>query len=368
MHDYSPNPLSEVKEKEIMPTVTEIPSLGYGNPDSKISYTKQIESGELTEAVAARAVELISSGEMMKPIENQDDGCIDGRPTTELLYINEKGEFYTKQVSSNEGHERSKVAGGGYMTSLAMQRALEKPSVTLDQDLANVANSLTSKEIYCGAHSGEHGHDDATDCGANDKFQPIIENSIVFREPIAEHVKALLGVAGVEFDQTVMDDVFAGWSETLDRNEYFEGSTGKSRFGVIEQSIREAQERTGSYDKPIAVSKHLAGDHKEDFIIINFVEGKTFSQVAFAKQLSEDFPNIPAQKRAQAFVVDVPRIVALAGAIAAAPEKGTQDTYTDRSEQDIAQRTTKALYAGVAYQLATAATLTDGSLRNFIVA
>lgn len=367
MHDYLPNTHSEVKERETMSTVTEIPSLGYGNPDSKISYAKQLESGELTEAVAARAVELIASGEMMKAIDNDDDGCIDGRPTTELLYINETGEFYTKQVESNEGHERAKVAGGGYMTSLAMQRALEEPSVTLDEDLANVANTLSTQEIYCGAHSGEHGHAEVTDCGANDKFQPIIENGIVFREPITGHVKALLEVAGVDFDQAIMDDVFAGWSKTLDRNEYFEGSTGKSRFGVIEQSMRDAQERTGSYEKPIAVSKHLAGDHKEDFIIINFVEGKTFSQVAFAKQLVEDFPEIPAEKRAQAFVVDVPRIVTLAGAIAATSGNDNDSSPLDYSEREIAQRTAKALYAGVAYQLATAATLTDGSLRNFIV-
>lgn len=368
MHDhYSTVPVDE-KEREKMPIVTEIPSLGYGNPDSKISYSKQLESGELTEAVAVRSVEIIKSGEMMKPIDNEDDGCIDGRPTVELLFINGNGEFSTKMVPNNEGHERSKVAGGGYMTSLAMQRALEQPSVTLDEDLFNVANKLTSQEIYCGAHSGEHGHGDSTDCGANDRFQPILEDGIIFREPIATNVQQLLEVAGVEYDQEIMDDVFNGWSTTLDRDEYFDGSTGKTRFGVIERSIRDAQERAGSYDKPIAVSKHLAGNHKEDFIVVNFLEGQTFSQVAFAKKLAEEFPDIAEDKRAQAFVVDVPRIVKLAKVMGSVLDKAADGDDIQRTDDETAMRTTKALYAGVAYQLATAATLTDGSLRNFVVA
>jgi hypothetical protein len=72
------------------------------------------------------------------------------------------------------------------------------------------------------------------------------------------------------------------------------------------------------------------------------------SQVKFAHTLSEEFPERASENLAQAFVVDAWRIVELA------------EASVEKDEVE------EAIYAGVMYQVATAATLTDGSLRTFI--
>lgn len=164
---------------------------------------------------------------------------------------------------------------------------------SIDDDLALVGSDLAEKEIYCGVHSGAHQHGEGTDCGANDKFALILENGLKFSDQITASTEA----AGEE--------------------------------------------------KPLAVTKRLDGDHNEDYIIVNYVEGTTFSQGAFADTLRESFPDKDDKNLAQAFVVDAWRVVELAKA--SVPE--------DEFET--------AMYAGVAYQVATAATLTDGTLKMF---
>ena len=332
-----------------MTTVLEIDPLNYGNPDAKISYKKQIDSGELSPEVAERAAEIIRSGECLVDITEKDDGCIDGRTAEEVMYLNEEGELVISAVTPDDTHERPKIAGGGYMTSLAMYRSLYGSSSHVDSDLAKTTSILAGKNIYCGAHTGSHSQDDTTDCGANDKVETILQNGIGFRENIGKSVAALLEVAGVKYEDAVFGRVTSGWSTTLENAEYFSGSTGASRLDVINTSVQQAQIESGN-DKPLAVTKHLGGDHKEDFIILNYVKGKTFSQAKFREKLSEAFPDIEDINLAQAFVVDVARIIELANAMGETDE-----------EKEI------ALYAGIAYQLATAATLTDGSLRNFII-
>ena len=90
--------------------ITEADAMGYGNPDSPISYKKQLETGELRDDVAQYAAELIRSGECMVDITETDDGCIDGRPAISLLYVTESGEFYEKPAYEGEGHERDEGA------------------------------------------------------------------------------------------------------------------------------------------------------------------------------------------------------------------------------------------------------------------
>lgn len=338
----------EIEQNETV--VTEISPLGFGS--GSISYEAQRTSGELSAEVDARAAEIILSGDMMHEVTDQDDGCIDGRPAVEVLFINANDEFTTRPIDNSAEHERAKVAGGGYITALAMKRALDLPSGHIDDDIRETALILAQDGVYCGAHTGAHSHEDATDCGANDKIDRILSNGVLYRKEINDVTRSLIEVAGLEYhESTLTDKVFEGWSQTVAKREYFDGSTGASRFGAIEDSIRTVQEASGDFTKPLAVSKHLAGDHKEDYIVINYQEGKTFSQAAFHEVLAGEFPNHEDKKLAQAFVVDVPRIVRLAKALT-----------RDRSEDF-----ETALYAGVAYQLATAATLTDGTLRTFVV-
>lgn len=332
------------KEHEQPITVTELAPLGFGNPNSSISRTKQLESGELPQEVDSAAQEFIISGEGIIPVQETDDGCIDGREALEL-YITEGGEFYTKPAD-NSNHERAKVAGGGYLTTQAMRLGVGMKGASIDDDLAATGADLAEKEVYCGAHSGAHQHGEGTDCGANDKFAPILQNGLHFREQIAGATEALIQTAGLEFKPELLERVYANWQATLNDEGYFEGSTGATRLKTILATQAAASEAAG-VDKPLAVTKHLDGDHNEDYILVNYVQGSTFSQGALATALREQFPDTPDKNLAQAFVVDAWRIVELAKA--GVPEGDFE----------------AALYAGVAYQVATAATLTDGSLKLF---
>lgn len=334
-------------------TITEIPALGYGTTEANISLEKKRASGELSPEVEKKAAEIILSGECIVPVDDTDDGCIDGRPTEEVLFPSIDGSLVRKETD-NSNHERAKVAGGGYITGLAMLRSSDTRGNTIDGDLKIVASRLTENKIYCGLHTGEHAHDENVDCGANDRVQTIFENGILYRNEMAGTMSALLDVAGIGFEQEVFDKVISNWSATLNDQTYFEGSTGESRFKNITESIVDAQLISGS-EKPVAVSKHLSGRHNEQFILPEYEDGKTFSQKKFDKKLSESFPELEASQRPQAFVVSVWRIVEIAQAMAT-DENGQQDPDTFK----------EALYGGVLYQLATAATLTDGSLRNMI--
>ncbi len=337
------------KEKyEMRYVITEADAMGYGNPDSPISYKKQLETGELRDDVAQYAAELIRSGECMVDITETDDGCIDGRPAISLLYVTESGEFYEKPAYEGEGHERAKVAGGGYMTSLAMLHALGKRDTDPARDITSIGAKLAGEGVVCGAHEDTHAHDSATGCGANDKYRTILQNAGVFAADIAKSTAGLLAVAGVELNSDVQRSIEANWSSVAGDDEYFRNDSGAARFDAIKNNMAAVQ---GDADKPVAVSKVLDGNHNEDFIVINYVEGKTFSQALFQKKLREQFPDLPDKNLAQAFVVDVPRIIRLAQAL------------THDSPEDFAQ----ALQAGISYQLATAATLTDGSLRTLLV-
>ena len=328
--------------------VTEIAPLGYGNSESLISYAKQLASGELTAEIAGRAAEVIESGACMKPVDNHDDGCIDGRPTKSLLYVTQEGRYH-ETLADNNNHERAKVAGGGYVTSVAMRLGSSGHGESFEYDFVDVASTLATHQIYCGAHQGAHAHGEATDCGANDKVKPILQNALRFKDLMAETTAALLAPADIRFDPSLYEAVLRNWRATLDAPGYFDNSTGSSRLETIERVIAHAQATTDAA-KPLAVIKNLSGDHKEDFIIINYRDGETFSQTRFATTLAEAFPEVSQKKRAQAFVVDVARLVELSQALA-----DNDDSFS------------KNLYAGVMYQLATAATLTDGSLRTYIV-
>ena len=128
-----------------------------------------------------------------------------------------------------------------------------------------------------------------------------------------------------------------------------------SRIKVILKRLDVAQKRLGAM-RPFAVSKHLKGEHREVAKVVNYVEGDTFSQNLYLQKMHESFPDVPIDQLPQVFALDVPRIVQIAKAKAA--------------NYPIEQRENKErafLYAGVAYQSATEATLTDGTMRTYVV-
>lgn len=270
------------KEPTMEMTITELPPMGYGNPDSSISYDKQRKNGELRPLVDEAAQEFIRSKEGIVPVQEKDDGCIDGRPT-EALYLAENGQVITKPAH-NENHERAKVAGGGYITSQAMLLGIGVRGEHVDKDLVDLGAKLAEKGVYCGAHTGSHKHGDGTDCGANDKEGLILENGLKFKEEIKATTKALVETAGLTFNEAAFESVLENWTSALEDEDYFKDSTGQSRLNAILATQEAAKEAEGS-ERPLAVTKHLSGDHNEDYIIINFVEGTTFGQTLFAEAM-----------------------------------------------------------------------------------
>lgn len=344
--------LAQEKEHTMNLSIKEVLPMGYGNPAAKISHEKQVESGALSPEVAARSKELIMSGECMRDVTDDDDGCGDGRHATEVLCVSEAGEFYTAPVENSADHIRETVFGAGYITGYAMLRGTGQQGNSIDEDISRVGELTGKASLHCGAHTGAHAHEgETTDCGANDRIREIIESGVAFRSDIMKDTKALLEAGGIAFDETVFNRVIDNWSTSLTDDTYFGDSNGSTRFNRIQDNIAKAQAKDGQGNKAVAVSKDLAGNHREAYTVISYVEGKHFSQADFAAKLSESFPDLTEETRPQAFTVDVPRIIKLAKAIADGDET----------------RFNEALYAGVAFQLATAVVLTDGSLPTFLV-
>ncbi len=334
--------------------VQEIEPMGYGTL-GKISYKDKVESGQFPAEVTTYTAELISRGECMVPITDRDDGCIDGRAATSALWRTPKGEV--KKLLKPGKHARAKVAGGGYITTVSMECALGSHNDKIDVELGEVAKHLADQDIVCGTHTGDHNPEGKTDCGANDNLQAILEKSIDEFGNIEATMKYVFDKVGLPYSEDAFHDVNRGWVGTAQHEAYFAASNGESRFKVIMSKIADVQAGQNE-DYPVSTSKHLEGSHNEGFIVLNFAEGKTFSQPLLRQKLHEQFPALAEEQLPQAFVVDVPRIVQLAEAMAA---NRPDDARSEQHRFDI------CLYAGIAYQFATAATLTDGSLRTFIV-
>lgn len=322
-------------------TIIDLGVMGYGNADSSISYDKQRQSGELSAEVDEASQAIIRSGEAMVAINNSDDGCIDGRETIEFY----DADGAAKPLTDNSNHERAKVAGGGYFTGQVIRLGVGVKGTSIDNDIAMLGADFAAQHVYCGAHTGAHKGGDGTDCGANDKLALILQNTFTYRDQILGSTKALIETAGLTFNPEVFENVLSAWQVVLDDEAYFAGSTGASRL----QKVLNAQASATEGDKPTGVTKHLSGDHNEDYIVVNYVDGITFSQGVLAQKLRAAFPENDDKHLAQVFVVDAWRIVELAKAAA--------------GEEQFEQ----AVYAGVMYQVATAATLTDGSLKMFAV-
>lgn len=337
--------------------VQEINPLGFGNSKAKISYTKKIEQDPYFESIAKVAVEIIRSGDCMRQITDKDDGCIDGRKANKMLYLlGIEGEGFNEvDIINPAEHKRAKVAGGGYMTSLVMKLALSGAQGNIEDDIVEVAEHLTEQGVYCGTHTGPHINESGVDCGANDRVEEIVGSALLFKDDIKSTVDALLVAVGADIiDIDASDRVEAGFSSAVNDDKYFLDSTGVSRFKAMMKKIAEAQTKSGVKDRPLAVSKHLYGNHQEAFVILNFVSGQTFSQTDLQARLLDEFPDFLPDDLPQAFVVDIPRIEELARAMVHGRNGSNNDFQT-------------AFYAGLAFQFATAATLTDGILRNFIV-
>ncbi len=190
-----------------------------------------------------------------------------------------------------------------------------------------VGEDLAEVGVFCGAHTGPHTHaEGATDCGANDKMELILTNALNVQAEDAEGkliengpylilaaTKKLIETAGLTFNEEVFNKVIGNWRAVLSDTDYFGTSSGKARLDAIMDVQEKAQIEHGG-PKPLAVTKNLRGNHKEDYVVVNFINKTTFSQTVFEKELLENFKESDEDNPslAQAFVVDAWRIVELA--------------------------------------------------------
>jgi hypothetical protein len=130
---------------------------------------------------------------------------------------------------------------------------------------------------------------------------------------------------GDSFDDEIFDTVMDRYQQAFNNN--YDDYSG----AAIKAKIQEKG----------AVVKKLGGDHQEDFLILNFVEGTTFNQYGLFEY---------TENAAQAFSVDVWRVEEYARTIA--------DKVNANKDE--------AFYSMLIYTLATSAVLTDGSQRVFV--
>lgn len=329
---------------------------GGGNPDATISYNGyEQEKPELAQAL----IEIINSGECMVRCTHEDDGCVDGRCVCEIAYPDGE-DFATVEVQDNGDHERAKIAGGGYITGLAMLQALGEHGDSPEQDITYVADELAKQKVFCGGHVGSHGKFDQgqTDCGANDKENIIVSGSAYDAESPAGGVSLLMKFSADGYDQKAIETAFGGWAETIGNTGYFSGSNGVTRLEAAQNAILKAEKDNGS-DKKASVIKNLGASHNEKRLVVTYEKGHTFSQTKLRHLLMERFPAVDPNELPQVFVCDFWRVQELAQAVARFSDKSTG---MQQSDEDARKRYKLSLHAGVAFQVATYLTLTDGTL------
>lgn len=272
-----------------------------------------ISAREVSPAIMEQVAEVIQSPAALVPVESDDDGCPDGRGTTEMI----QGKDQTCQPVN-----RAKVFGGGAtmaMAALVGTGNAESGSIADAFEIA--ADRLSMRDINFGAHSAEHPAEGKSGCGAIDEAPKNIDNIFNFEEEIIGTLEALAG------PQASKPELHSMAETAIENFKDFKGTGSDYRGADVLDGILER-------DKKVAV---LGDSHKEVGLVINTdIEDMTFDQEAVRRATGG---------QAQVFSVDVPRMKQIAEGLFDDPESQRQ-----------------ALVSMLVYSLGTAGTLTDGSL------
>lgn len=330
---------------KIESTTTEITLLKDGNPNG-LSLFERLRSGELNNDNIQRAIGIVAVGNCIKLVDwEYSDNCFDGRPVGETITLDADGNTLTNQIEDISNSERYKLAGGGYISGLAIKAGLGEFGSHIDSDMSDLMHSLSKDNIFCGTHGGSHSGGEKSDCGANDNIRLILENGVKHQAAIKRSTFELLNAIGVKADDDSLDDIFENWGNITNKDDYFEGSTGKLRHDNVKEFIT-TKHTDNEMDDNSIVSTNLVGDHHESLVVFTNGKGITFSQAEFKNQQDK----IGIDESVQTFAVDIERIEEIAKSVA------------DSNGSDY----TQAFLAGLAFQFATLSTLTDGSLRTFL--
>lgn len=286
--------------------------LGFG--EGGISHT---ERQDVDTETLDRVENVLTSPDILVPVEADDDGCGDGR---------EVGVIYEGDEIRNRSLNRSKVFGGGAMMSAAARIGLgHARGENLYETIDEARSLLIDRGLPYGAHTGPHASEEKSDCGAIDKAPIIITNVEKYRNEIAGTITAL----GI--DTTGLDEVINAFGE------YGKAIQGQDYSGAkVVNGIR----REGR------VVKELKDEHLEMYIALNNVPGMTINQ--------EKVREISGGK-VQVFGVDVWRM----------QEQSTSMYPEDKGFSDADRH--EAFLSELVYTLSTAATLTKGDLPVYMV-
>lgn len=310
--------------------------VGYG--EGTISAENRLEA-PLSPEQLTEAVELLLAhwDEVLVDVEEEDDGCGDGRPTGRILqFVNG---LKDKAREFKESKLRAKIFGGGLQVAGSMWRAVTgkpKNGETVLGDRQFVAGELKQRGIKYGAHTADsHAHGDNCGCGALDKYALTTQLSGKYRQNILETAKAFYAdESEYEAAAPALAQAFDSRAAIAADEHYLSNAAGSQTMDFIKEDG--------------AVIKELSGGHFEAIDVLNEEPGKTIDQEKVAKLFKE--AGLP--DNIQVFVIDVWRGHMYADAVA--------DMAAGRGyDRDSARATAYADF--IINQLAVSAALTDGT-------
>lgn len=290
--------------------------LGYGEGDISTR-----ERTDVDEATIAAGVEVVKNPAILVDVDRDkngepidDDGCGDGRGVLEIW------EGFSRR---NKSLNRAKVFGAGVAMGAADEigsgRATGK---SLKATFFGAIDRLKGAGLNFGGHTDEHEHDSKCGCGAIDKAPQIIANTIKYESQIRGSISAL----GISEDG--LDGIFGNYRAFDKADPKYEEYNGAEVMGRVKGDGK--------------VTKKLEGGHKEFFILLNTVQGKTVDQEAIRAATGG---------KLQAFAVDVWRLQEIAEKL--------------HPEDPMAQK--QAFMSELVYTLAVGATLTKGDLPVYVI-
>lgn len=341
------NIMSNLEQECVAGTVKLIAPNGLGFGEGGISVKEQMKRGILTPEAPRHIHEvLMNDSNAFKPIEASDDGCGDGRPWSKIIQL--IGEGGQKKIHLYKSSLlRAKVFGGGLVVASSMWRTISGvpgQGDTVGQDRGFMADELRRHSFSHGAHSDDHAKGENCGCGAIDNYPLITANAVKYRSEITRTLESLYGD---EFgiNQNAINATFKVYESVIKNPGYFSDASGKQSMEQILQSR--------------AVVKELAGNHVEETVVINDVEGTTLDQPYFTQTIKNACAEEKKPQTIQAFSVDIWRGREIASKVSTIAHE--QDSLLDIDE------VYKLAYADFLIRtLAVASTLTAGDLPVYL--
>lgn len=304
--------------------------LGFG--EGSISAHEVLTSEQL-----ATATELLIAHKdrIIRPVEEYDDGCGDGRPTDIVFQVIDGQTDEIREYKKSK--LRAKIFGGGLQVAASMWRSVAgrpESEETVLGDRKFIAAKLSERDIQFGAHTDTHAEGDACGCGAIDKYASSV--TIGVSEEYAEQIVA----AASALDSTVSEDSLRAAQQTrhfISADEhYMSDAAGSLTMDFIMDSG--------------AVVKRLREGHREALLFANDEPGTTVDQSV----ITELFKEAELPDNVHVFVIDVWRGKMYADVV------GT--IAHDVLGVDASQAADVAYADFLVNQLAVATTLTKGDI------